>query len=103
MFPEWNARSVKTKTTTLSDILLSHRLDIISIIETWLAGIDFLTLAKKLNTLQVYSINHLLRFTCWGDGVAVIARKGLAVTQKQTKVFSSFEHLDLNSVRIDIK
>ena len=48
-----------------------------------------------MNTLQDYSIYNLPRPTCRGGGVAVVARKGLAVKQNQTTVVSSFEHLEL--------
>ena len=94
-FALWNAHSVKTKTSSLCDLVLSHRLDVLSITETWLSGNDHFMLADLMNTLQDYSNYNLPRPTCRGGGVAVVARKGLAVKQNQTTVFSSFEHLDL--------
>jgi len=70
-------------------------MSMLSITETWLTGNDHFTLADLMNTLQDYSIYNFPRTTCRGGGVAVVARKGLAVKQNQTTGFSSFEHLDL--------
>ena len=36
----WNARSIKNKTTVLSDFIISQNLDIMAVTETWLTGKD---------------------------------------------------------------
>lgn len=86
---------LKRKTYFLCNLVLSYRLDVLSITETWLTGNDHFTLAALMNTLQDYSIYNLRRPFCRGGGDAVVAKKGLAVRQNQTHGFSSFEHIDL--------
>jgi len=39
-FGLWNARSIRNKTTTLCDFVVSNRLDIMVLTETWLKGDD---------------------------------------------------------------
>ena len=78
----WNARSIKNKTTVLTDFIASQNLEIMAIIETWLTGNrDDRTLADIANTLNDYDIVHTPRTNSTGGGVAVIFRKGITVTQ----------------------
>ena len=94
-FGVWNARSLKNKVSSLCDLMLSHRLDLLSVTESWLAANDSITIADLTNSLKDYAVYHLPRSTRRGGGLAVIARKGFQVTENEGCMFSTFEHFDL--------
>ena len=75
----WNTRPLKTKVSSLSDLMLSCSLDLLSVTESWLTSNDSITIADLTNSLEDYAFHHLPRSTRRGDGLAVIARKGLHV------------------------
>ena len=94
-FGVWNARSLKTKVSSLCDLMLSCNLDLLSVTESWLTSHDSITIADLTNSLEDYNVYHLPRSTRTGGGPAVIARKGLHVLRNKSCVLSSFEHFDL--------
>ena len=75
-FGVWNARSPKTKVSSLCDLLLSRSLDHLSVTESWLTSNDSITIANLTNSLEDDAVYHLPRSTRRGGGLAVIARKG---------------------------
>ncbi len=85
-FAVWNARSIKNKITSLCDLIISERVDILALTETWLTGSDSFVIADLTNTLQDHDIYHLPR-TNRGGGVAVIVRRGLAIKQTESCIF----------------
>ena len=98
-FALWNARSIKNKTTSLCDFIISRQIDIMVITETWLNGDgrDDRTIADISNTLPTHNITHLPRLNRNGGGIATIIRKGLAVTEnKPTHNYAAMECLDIN-------
>ncbi|CAH3140142.1 unnamed protein product [Pocillopora meandrina] len=93
-FGVWNARSLKTKVSSLRDLMLSCSLDLLSVTESWLTSNDSITIADLTNSLEDYAFHHLPSSTRRGGGLAVIARKGLHVSRNEGCIFSSFEHFD---------
>ena len=93
-FGVWNARSLKTKVSSLCDLMLSCSLDLLSVTESWLTSNDSITIADLTNSLEDYAFHHLPSSTRRGGGLAVIARKGLHVSRNEGCIFSSFEHFD---------
>ena len=91
----WNARSLKTKVSSLCDLLLSRCLDHLSVTELWLTSNDSIATADLTNSLEDYSVYHSPRSTHRGGGLAVIARKGLRFSRNKGCVLSSFKHFDL--------
>ena len=94
-FGVWNARSLKTKVSSLCDLLLSRCLDHLSVTELWLTSNDSIATADLTNSLEDYSVYHSPRSTHRGGGLAVIARKGLRVARNKGCVLSSFKQFDL--------
>ena len=80
-FGVWNALSLKTKVSSLRDLMLSCSLDLLSVTESWLTSNDIITIADLTNSLEDYAFRHLLRSTRRGGGLAVIAGKGLHVAR----------------------
>ena len=80
-FGVWNALSLKTKVSSLRDLMLSCSLDLLSVTESWLTSNDSITIADLTNSLEDYALHHLPRSTRRGGGLAVIARKGLHVSR----------------------
>ena len=80
-FGVWNARSLKTKVSSLCDLMLSSSLDLLSVTESWLTSNDSITIADLTNSLEDYALHHLPRSTRRGGGLAVIVRKGLHVSR----------------------
>ena len=62
-FALWNARSIKNKTASLCDYILTRQLDVMALTETWLNGDDrdSHTLADISRTLGHYNITHIPR------------------------------------------
>ena len=92
-FGVWNARLLKTKVLSLCDLMLSRRLDLLSVTESWLTSNDYHCrphgFTWRLRCLSLAKIHSQRRWTC------VIARKGVHVSRNEGCIFSSFEHSDL--------
>ena len=73
--------------------MLSLRLDLLSVTESWLTSNDYHS--RPHGSLEDYAVYRLPRSTRIGGGFAVIARKGLHVSRNEGCIFSSFEHFDL--------
>lgn len=97
-FGLWNARSIKNKTTSLSDFVISNQLDIMALTETWLCGDDrdARTIADLSNTLCGYRVIHRPRVNKNGGGVAIILRKGLEIKSIDHPTYGAMEGLDIN-------
>ena len=93
----WNCRSIRSKTSSICDAVLSEKLDIIVLTETWLNGDtrDNPVIADITNNLPDHKFLHIPRYGR-GGGVGVVLRKGYNVKQFTNNKFKSFEHLDLS-------
>jgi hypothetical protein len=70
----WNAHSLNKKAASICDLIISKRIDILSITDTWLSAITAAsdpTISEILNTPQDYEFLHLPRSTGKGGGVGV--------------------------------
>ena len=95
-FALWNARSVANKTAPLCDFIISAKVDILAITESWLNGDsrDDHIIADLYNTLPDYISYSIPRLNRSGGGVLLLLRSGFKVTQHVPNKFSSFEHGD---------
>ena len=87
--------TIKAKTASICELVLTNKIDILTITETWLSKEDVHYFSILLETLQDYQYIHLPRLSR-GGGIAVILRKGFDFNlnlSNQSK-YSSFEHLD---------
>ena len=97
-FGLWNARSIRNKTTTLCDLVISNQLDIMVLTETWLNGddSDARTIADISNTLCGHKFVHLpWESRNGGGGVAVIFRKGFGIKMNDYIEYTAMECLDI--------
>ena len=96
----WNARSLNGKSAILSDCILSKKIDIMVLTETWFKGNDpdVITIAEINNILPDHQLIHRPRSgACRGGGVCVVLRKGFKVMQNTSQLqFASFESLDVS-------
>jgi len=92
-----NIRSMKNKTTQICDLIISNRLDILALTETWLNGTDMdnRCFADINNTLPNYTIHHVPRLNRKGGGVALIIRDGFSVVKNSLANIKSFEYQDV--------
>jgi hypothetical protein len=90
-----NARSIVNKTVEISDHIIEHNIDILSITETWLS--DHNTHDVELNDIcpDGYSIVHVPRLGRRGGGVAVIHKDSIAVKTEPSFKAKSFESIEL--------
>ena len=93
-FGVWNARPLKTKVSSLRDLMWSCSPDLLPVTESWLISNDSITIADLKDSLEDYAVYRLPRSTRLGGGLAVIARKGLHVSRNEGCIFSSFEHFN---------
>ena len=97
-FAVLNARSIVRKSTLLCDTIISEKLDILAITETWLNGsdLDIHCITDIRNTLPNYNFLYLPRKDRTGGGIAVVIRDGFKVTENIQLSINSFEYLDLS-------
>ncbi|CAC5400145.1 unnamed protein product [Mytilus coruscus] len=93
-----NARSVKNKSTSICDFMLSNDADILALTEIWLGtSIDKHVISEI--TPNGYSIHQISRKGKAGGGVAVIHKSNIEVKRpKHTQTFSHFELLECDVV-----
>jgi hypothetical protein len=93
-----NARSVKNKSTSICDLMLSNNADILALTETWLGtSVDKPVISEI--TPNGYSIHQIARNGKTGGGVAVIHKSNIEVKRsKHSQIFSHFELLKCDVV-----
>ena len=93
----WNCRSIISKASCICDAVLSEKLDILVLTETWLNGDtrDKPVIADITNNLPDHNFIHVPRYGR-GGGVGVVLRQGYDVKQFTDNKFNSFENLDLS-------
>ncbi|CAG2255723.1 unnamed protein product [Mytilus edulis] len=93
-----NARSVKNKSTSICDLMLSNDADILALTETWLGtSIDKQVISEI--TPNEYSIHQISRKGKTGGGVAVIHKSNIEIKRsKHAQTFTHFELLECDVV-----
>ena len=96
-FALWNARSMKSKTTIICEFIISMKLDVLALTETWLTGDsrDNCSLADIAATLPTHNFFHSPRKDRNGGGVGVYLSKSFNVKEKKQDTWDSFEYIDL--------
>ena len=93
-----NARSVKNKSTSICDLMLSNDANILALTETWL-GISVDKPVISEITPNGYSIHQIARNGKTGGGIAVIHKSNIEVKRsKHSQTFSHFELLECDVV-----
>ena len=87
----FNARSICNKTAGVFELLSDSNIDVCLLTETWLRKGDSSKIAE-IKDLG-YNIKHHSR-AGRGGGVAIAYKKHLKFTQRTTKAFKSFEHIE---------
>ncbi|CAG2254533.1 unnamed protein product [Mytilus edulis] len=89
-----NARSVKNKTLSINDYLISNDIDILALTETWLGSIADKCVISEL-VPNGYGIHHISRTERKGGGVAIIHKSNLEIKPiKRKKQLTQFELLE---------
>ena len=93
----WNIRSLNKKAVPVCDLVISKRIDILALNETWLSSYTNSdpTVANIISTLQDYNFVHHPRSSRSGGGVGVLLKSSLKVKCNESHTFNSFEYLDL--------
>lgn len=93
-----NARSMVRKSTLICYLVISHRLDILALTETWLKGTEFdnPTIAHLQTTLPNYFFHHIPRKNRRGGGVGFLIRDKFTSQRNHRFETSSFEYQDIN-------
>lgn len=96
-FGLWNAQSIRGKSATVCDLVISNKLDILAITETWLKGnnCDNNTVADIKETLQGFDFVNIPRPGRRGGGIGVLFHKGFGVKYGELFNFKSMEYTDL--------
>lgn len=93
----WNARSMMNKITSICDCILSNKIDIFIITESWIEnGKKSFADAELRSTLHQYEATHLPRTNRKGGGLSIITKTDLKISANKTELYRSFEVLDLN-------
>ena len=97
-FAVWNAHSINKKSASICDFVMSRRLDILVLTETWLStkSSDSNTVAEITHTLQDHNFIHLPRSDRKGGGVGILLKKGFGIRENILSKFRSMEYLDLS-------
>lgn len=92
-----NSRSLRNKSTQITDFVNEHDLDMIMFTETWLRGdeSDHHTMAEI--TPLGYKLHHIPRTSRMGGGVAVMSKTNLKIAkEKQQLIVKSFEYMQVH-------
>ena len=84
------------KSASICDFVISKRLDLLALTETWLSSrhTKHLSVAEITNTLQNYVFFHQPRTDKVGAGVGLLLRKGFTVKVNEVSKFKSMEYMD---------
>ncbi|XP_072015021.1 uncharacterized protein [Amphiura filiformis] len=90
---QWNARSIRNKTTTCSDLVMDHKLDIMFLTETWLsADLDQVAIGEL--TLPGYNFINMPRKTDRHGGIGILHRSALKLQIHPSDFLAeTFEHV----------
>ena len=94
----WNARSMMNKTTHVCELIISERLDVLAVTESWEKGDrrDEHTKASIKVTLPGYEIYSIPRIGRKGGGICIIYRKELEIkVDAKLDSYKSFEYADI--------
>ena len=84
------------KSASICDFVISKRLDLLALTETWLSRrhTEHLSVAEITNTLQNYVFFHQSRTDKAGGGVGLLLRKWFTVKVNEVSKFKSMEYMD---------
>ncbi|XP_061194315.1 uncharacterized protein LOC133202489 [Saccostrea echinata] len=89
-----NCRSVKNKTTSINDFILSNNVDILSLTETWLRPDSDRFILLEFSP-DGYSILQKPRQDQRGGGIAIVHKDQINIKHKESDTrFTHFEHLE---------
>ena len=86
----WNARSVRNKSSSLADYVISNDIDIMLITETWLRDDDDVLIGAM--TPPGYSFINVPRANGRGGGVGAMFKSHLKFRQLDSRTYESIEH-----------
>ena len=77
-FATWNIRAINKKAASICDFIISKRIDVLAVVETWLKkeSISDPTVVDVINTLQDFNFVHIPRVTR-GGGLGFFSTKRL--------------------------
>ena len=83
-FGLWIAQSINMKSASISEFVISERLDVLALTETWTSSItqSNIVIAEVINALQGYEFIHLPR-SSRGGGVGLILKERKSTLQIQ--------------------
>ena len=90
-----NIRSIRNKSAAISQLLVSHGMDLFGLTETWLTPSETDSFMKEI-TPSGYVFHHRPRSKHGGGGVGYFFREYLDCSIIKTGIFDSFEHTVLN-------
>ena len=77
----WNSQSIKKKSRSICDLVISNHLDVLAITETWLTGKSWnSTVAEILNTVKGYKFYDVSRVSRTGGGAGVFIQRGFRLS-----------------------
>jgi exonuclease III len=88
----WNARSLKNKTTMVTDYMKEHDIDIYLLAESWLKEEDEVEIGELQGNLYRYI--DVPRVGRQGGGVACLFKKHLKVSKTLTTKKNTFEYME---------
>ena len=95
-----NPRSVKNKTISLCDYIVSNDFDVIALTETWLGSTIDETCLREL-VPNGYSIKHIARNGKKRGGVALVYKSAITlriISSTRDNEFKNFEHMDCSLI-----
>jgi exonuclease III len=89
----WNARSLKNKTSLVTDYMMEHDIDIYLLAESWLKDEDEFEIGELQGNLYRYIA--VPRVDRPGGGVACLFKKHLKVTKSAISKKNTFEYMEV--------
>ena len=94
-FATTNIRSIREKTASLTDLIISETIDILAVIETWLRPHDTASCIADISP-PCYVFHHKPRPVGRGGGVSFLVSKQFKVNLQPSPNYTTFESMCLN-------
>jgi len=97
-----NAQSVKNKSLSISDLVITNDIDILLVTETWL-GTDIDRAVISELTPKGYTFQHAPRpRQKRGGGIGILHKSALKISVQETSALSNFTHFELMDCLINL-
>ena len=96
----WNSCSASNKIISVAEMVVSNRIDVLFMYETWLKPNNSISLSILRHMLPLHHVTNLPPAGC-GGGIAVITGNGSNIVNNKRQCYDYLKNLKLDSLSLD--